>query len=227
VTQVVKDSPAAQAGIMIGDVVQRVGDERVTESSRFVELIGQRKGEAVSLYIAPTLPDGTVPDTSRQITVVPRVNPPAGEGALGVAVVTSPVMAYEKQPWYRAPWVGITEGSYESSLWAREMFRIFSHPRELFSQMSGPVAVVRVGAEAVSAGWVTTLRFVGILSINLAIFNLLPFPALDGGRLLFVGLGMIVGRRRVARVEGYANMVGMGLLILLLIGVTVKDIWFR
>jgi regulator of sigma E protease len=74
---------------------------------------------------------------------------------------------------------------------------------------------------------VTTLRFVGILSINLAIFNLLPFPALDGGRLLFVGLGMIVGRRRVARVEGYANMVGMGLLILLLIGVTVKDIWFR
>ena len=227
VTQVVKDSPAAQAGIKEGEVVAKIADEQILTADQFVQLVGQHKGEAMSLYLSTPNPDGTASDVSRQLTVVPRVNPPEGQGALGVAVVTSPIMIYEKQPWYKAPWVGLTQGSYESYLWAREMVRIFSHPKELFSQMSGPVAVVRVGAEAVSAGWVTTLRFVGILSINLAVFNLLPLPALDGGRLLFVGIGLVVGRKRVARVEAYANTIGMGLLILLLIGVTVKDVFFR
>jgi regulator of sigma E protease len=100
------------------------------------------------------------------------------------------------------------------------------HPAELIKNVGGPVQVVRVGQQAVAAGWEVTLRFVGIISLNLAIFNLLPFPALDGGRLLMVGLEKVVGRKRVARVEQYVNAVGMGLLILLLIVITIKDIFF-
>jgi len=71
------------------------------------------------------------------------------------------------------------------------------------------------------------VRFAGIISLNLAIFNLLPIPALDGGRLLMIGLEKIVGRKRVAKVEKYVNAVGMFLLLALLIGVTVKDLFFN
>ena len=85
---------------------------------------------------------------------------------------------------------------------------------------------MKVGQKAASDGMITLLRFAGIISLNLAIFNLLPIPALDGGRLLMIVLEKIVGRKRVSKYEQYVNAVGMGLLILLMIGVTVKDLFF-
>ena len=100
------------------------------------------------------------------------------------------------------------------------------HPAELLKNVSGPVAVVKVGQTAAKEGWVTMMRFAAIISLNLAIFNLLPIPALDGGRLLMIVLEKVVGRKRVVKVERYVNGIGMALLILLLIGVTVKDLFF-
>ncbi|KKU44691.1 MAG: RIP metalloprotease RseP, partial [Microgenomates group bacterium GW2011_GWB1_46_7] len=96
----------------------------------------------------------------------------------------------------------------------------------LVKNVSGPVKVVQIGQQAADQGWIVLVRFAGIISLNLAIFNLLPIPALDGGRLLLIGLEKVVGRKRIARVEKYVNAVGMALLILLLITVTIKDIFW-
>lgn len=226
VSQVLPNSPASMADLRVGEVVYKIDETEITEAGQFVELVRDRKGQSVALWIAKVDMNGKRSDETRVVSVVPRENPPEGEGALGVAVSTVPIFVYEKLPWYQAPFVGTVEGLKEAVGWSREFLRIFSHPAELIKNVGGPVQVVKVGEQAVAAGWEVTLRFVGIISLNLAIFNLLPIPALDGGRLLMVGLEKVIGRKRAARVEQYVNAVGMGLLILLLIAITIKDIFF-
>jgi regulator of sigma E protease len=226
ITQVVKDSPAELVNMKLGDIVVRVGDEEILTSERFVELIKEHRGESISIYLAAVDANGKKSDSERQMNVIPRENPPEGEGALGVGVSVVPIWQYEKKIWYVAPFYGAVEGTKEAIGWSREFLRIFAHPVELMKNISGPVAVVKVGQQAASEGWLMMLRFAGIISLNLAIFNLLPIPALDGGRLLMILLEKIVGRARVSKVEPYVNGIGMFLLIALLIGVTVKDIFF-
>lgn len=226
ISQVVPNSPAAFADMELGNVVTQVGEEKIVSSDQFMNLIRQKRGQAVTIYLAKIDGNGERGESEKVITVVPRENPPEGEGALGVAVATVPILKYEKMEWYKAPLYGAIEGTKEALAWSREFLRIFSHPAELLKNVGGPVAVVKVGEAAAEQGWVMMMRFAGIISLNLAIFNLLPIPALDGGRLLMIGLERIIGRKRVARVEGYVNGVGMILLISLLIGVTIKDVFF-
>jgi len=226
VSTVVPNSPAALSDMEVGEVVTQVGEERITTSDQFVNLIKENKGQTVAIYLTKLDGNGELEESARVVSVVPRENPPEGEGALGVAVSTVPILKYEKMVWYKAPFYGAVEGTKEALAWSREFLRIFSHPAELLKNVGGPVAVVKVGQQAAEQGWIMMMRFAGIISLNLAIFNLLPIPALDGGRLLMVGLERIIGRKRVARVEGYVNGVGMILLISLLIGVTIKDLFF-
>lgn len=226
ISAVTKDSPAEMSGIKVGEVVVRVGETNIATADQFVSLVKDKKGQMISLYVAKVDTNGLKSDSSRVIEVIPRENPPEGEGALGVGVSTVPIITYEKKVWYQAPFYGAVEGMKEAVAWSREFLRIFSHPVELVKNISGPVAVVKVGQQAASEGWVTMARFAGIISLNLAIFNLLPIPALDGGRLVMIVLEKIVGRKRVVKVERYVNGVGMILLIALLIGVTVKDLFF-
>ncbi len=226
VTQVSEGSPAALADIKMGEVLVKVGDEEIIESDRFVELIKENKGKLVSLYLVKVDVNGKRSENSRQVSVIPRENPPEGEGALGVGVASVPIFEYEKLVWYMAPIYGAREGMKEAIGWSREFLRIFMHPVELIKNVSGPVAVVKVGESAAKEGWLTMVRFAGIISLNLAIFNLLPIPALDGGRLLFVGLEKVIGRKRVVKFEGYLNSIGMILLIGLMLFATVKDLFF-
>lgn len=226
ISQVLPNSPAALADLTAGEVVTRIDESSINTSDQFVEIITANKGKSVNLWVTNVDSNGRTSDSSRVVTVVPRENPPAGEGALGVAVSMVPILVYEKLPWYQAPIAGMIEGTKEALGWSREFLRIFMHPAELIKNVGGPVQVYKVGEQAVAQGWIVTLRFVGIISLNLAIFNLLPIPALDGGRLLMVGLEKVIGRKKVAKTEQYVNAIGMGLLILLLIVVTIKDIFF-
>lgn len=226
VSAVTKNSPAELANILVGEVVVRVGETEIKTSDQFVSLVKDKKGQMISLYLAKVDSNGRKSDSLRVVEVIPRENPPEGEGSLGVGISTVPIITYEKKVWYQAPFYGAVEGTKETMGWSREFLRIFSHPVELMKNISGPVAVVKVGQQAAMEGWVTMLRFAGIISLNLAIFNLLPIPALDGGRLLMIVLEKIVGRKRVVKVERYVNAVGMFLLIALLIGVTLKDLFY-
>jgi len=223
-TEILPGSPAEMAGISEGDVIVRVGEVEITNSSQFVEVIKNKKGEMVSLYVSKLESDGTIGDTSRQVMITPRKNPPEGEGALGVGVVSYPVIKYEQKEWYVAPFYGVVEGMKEAYGWSRYMIGMLIHPKELWQGMGGPVAVVRIGQEQAEAGWLAFLRFGGVISFNLAVFNLLPLPALDGGRVLFLVIEKIVGRKRSAKAEKYVHGVGIILLIGLLVVVTVRDL---
>lgn len=92
------------------------------------------------------------------------------------------------------------------------------------SAVAGPVGIVELVGDASALGLTTLLAFTAFISLNLAIINLLPFPALDGGRLLFVAIEAVSGRQIPVRVAQYANTVGFVLLILLMVAITYNDI---
>lgn len=93
-----------------------------------------------------------------------------------------------------------------------------------FSTIAGPVGIVGMVGDAASYGLTPLLMFTAIISLNLAVVNLLPFPALDGGRLVFVAVEAVTKRRVPARVTGWVNLLGFVLLMLLMAAVTFNDI---
>lgn len=93
-----------------------------------------------------------------------------------------------------------------------------------FSQVAGPIGIVGMVGEAASFGLTTLLTFTAIISLNLAVINLLPFPALDGGRLVFVAIEAVTGKRIPPEWAGRVNLAGFAILMLLMIAVTYNDI---
>ena len=90
--------------------------------------------------------------------------------------------------------------------------------------VSGPVGTVGAVAEAVSMGWRTLLYFFVIISMNLGVFNLIPFPALDGGQILFLGIEAVIRRPVNRKLQGIISAAGFAMLMLLIVFVTYKDI---
>lgn len=224
IAKVVEGSPAQYAGIKQGDIMAKVGEEEILTSDQFIKLLKENSGEAINIYVGSLKSDGQENTSYRQVTIVPRENPPEGEGALGVGVVELPVIEYEQKPWYTAPFYGLSEGVKEAYGWTRIMIKFLLNPAQLWQGLSGPIEVVKIGQEQAAEGWISFLRFGGIISFNLAVFNLLPIPALDGGRIVMVLLERVVGRKRIAGVEKYVNAAGMIALLLLMVVVTVRDL---
>ena len=90
--------------------------------------------------------------------------------------------------------------------------------------LSGPVGIAVLTRDVAQLGMIYLLQFTAVLSVNLAILNAMPFPALDGGRILFLIIEKIRGQKLNHKAESYANAAGFMLLILLMIFVTVKDV---
>jgi len=93
-------------------------------------------------------------------------------------------------------------------------------------EVAGPVGIFKQASQAgfFSHGVLELINFAGLLSVNLAVMNVLPIPALDGGRALFIILEKIIGKKRVQLFEGYANYGGFALLMIMIVLITLKDI---
>jgi len=101
--------------------------------------------------------------------------------------------------------------------------RILTRKADL-TQVAGPVGIVSLVGQASQFGFGYLLSFTALISVNLAIINLVPFPALDGGRLLFVAIEAATRRKIAPKVANFLNIIGFALLILFMITVTISDI---
>lgn len=221
VVGVAAGSPAEMAEIQVDDVILSVDGQTVQSNKQFVQLIEQNKGEELVIELRR---GGEKIDVS----VVPRVAPPEGEGPLGVAITDSEI--YFPPLWQR-PFISAYFGAKETLFWTRatveavgkvlgQLVTTGTLPRDL----AGPVGIFQITSYVSREGPLSVLNFLGILSINLAILNILPFPALDGGRLLFIGVEAVFGRRVVPAFERAAHTFGMILLLILLLLITIQDI---
>lgn len=220
ILEVVAGSPAQEAGLVVGDVVQQVDGKSVTSVDEFIEAIGEKLGGRAQVAVER---DGE----TKTFTIKPRENPPADQGPTGVVISTSTI--YFPPIWQR-PFVGAYYGFREALFWGKLTLVGFGSlivdlvGGHAPTDVAGPVGIFALTNEAAKSGLLSLVNFVGILSVNLAIFNLIPFPALDGGRILFVGIEAVAGRRVLPKVEAAINTVGMVLLLLLVVAVTVFDV---
>jgi len=220
IVDVTAGSPAQVAGVIVGDIVVKVNKDSVNSTDSFINEVNTLKGKNVNFEIVRN-------NKTLEVQMTPRVNPPAGEGALGVTITTTEI--YFAPVWQR-PFYGIYYGFKEAVFWGQTIaVGLWSLVVSLFKGkvpqgVSGPVGIFAVTTEAARNGILTLINFVGILSVNLAILNILPFPALDGGRLFFIGIETVIGRKVVPRVEALTHTIGMVILLLLLAAITFHDI---
>jgi len=144
-----------------------------------------------------------------------------------VAILLMIVIAFFKEPWYQAVFVGI--GDTFRLLWLiiEALYQIISSlivSGSFDGDVLGPVGIASVTSIIIDQGVLQVIHFTALLSLNLAIINILPFPALDGGRLLFLLIEKIKGSPVSSRVEYVVHTAGFALLMLLMVFVTWKDI---
>lgn len=220
ILDVTQGSPAETAGLIVGDKITKVGKDEVASSEDFVSKTGEYKGQKVSYEV---LRDGK----TLTINVFPRENPPEGEGPIGVTITTMEIFF---PPVYLRPFYGIYYGFKDSLFWGKTIILglkdlVINLFKGVTPQgISGPIGIYAITTEASKGGLLMLLNFVGILSVNLAILNILPFPALDGGRLLFIGIEALTRKKVPRKVEAIINNVGFIVLLILLLGVTFGDL---
>jgi len=222
ILQVASQSPAQAAGLKSGDTVIKMSSAKsdlpdINEVTQVQNFSDQNKGQEIAL---------TVKRGNETLTVklTPRVNPPAGEGALGVELAR---IAYVSLPWYKAIYDAIT--STFSLVWlilqalGSLLWQLVSQGK-VSADITGPVGIYNLTGQAAQMGFVYVLQLTVLLSINLAIINILPFPALDGGRLFFLLIEKIKGSPINQRIEKAVNSAGFAFLILLMVLITIRDV---
>jgi len=221
IEEVAEGSPASEVGLIKNDVILEVNGETVKTSQELIEKASQHKGGEVDLLVEKQ-------DKSKEkVMVAVRENPPEGEGSMGVVISSTKI---EKFPIWQA-YKGVWQGFKEAYFWGRVILDglgkmiagVFSG--QVPKDVAGPVGMYQVTASVrKDTGMLGVMHFFGIISVNLAVVNLLPFPALDGGRLVFVLVEKISGKKIDEKFEATANAVGMSILLGLLLLVTVGDV---
>jgi regulator of sigma E protease len=221
VTGIAEDSPAQAVGLQPGDQILAVGATIITRENSLNAEIQRHLGEPVDMTVWR---DGAWVE----VNVTPRENPPPGQGAIGVQI--SPVTEIASMGLLPALWTGITSTvEYALLVLQLPVMLIAGQLSPADAQVTGPVGIAQMVGGAVSATidtgmWYPILRLSAVLSAALAITNLLPLPALDGGRLLFILIELIRGRRVSPEREGFIHMVGFMFLLGLMLLITVRDL---
>lgn len=217
IVSVLKDSPADKAGLESGDAVVAVGGSPVAAPEDIRAFTETREGQTVSV---------TIRRKSELVEkeVVPALIKETGRPGMGVALVKTGFVSYPV-------WLAPAQGAVATWAFSREILSaFFGLIRDLFVQQkvtvefSGPVGIAILTSEVAKLGIRYLLQFTALLSLNLAIINILPFPALDGGRLLFLVIEQFRGRAMSRRIEVMAHNIGFALLMMLVIFVTFRDV---
>lgn len=234
IKEVSPGSPAADAGLEEGDVILKVAGQPVEDAGQIVRLVNEHPGRKINFTLRerkpPAASDKLRPDEEtgwREVTLVPRKNPPQGEGAVGITFTVVPEVSYHRVSWWRVPALATVESLRLVRLMVDGIGRILG---DLITQgilpkdIAGPVGIAKITGEVAREGFYQLLQFAALLSINLAVINLLPFPALDGGRLIFVIAEGIAGRALAPKWQAWINIVGMLVLLVLMALITVYDV---
>lgn len=219
VYEVFPDDPADLAGIELGDFLISINGETietVEEASSLVQTLGEQEVEFVVEREKEILTLSVVPESidTGEVQYV----------GVGVSLVRVSVVKY---PWWESIWLGIKHTFL--SIWLM-LTTLAAMIKSLFTTgsagvaLAGPVGIANLTGKFARMGINYLLQFGAMFSINLGIINLLPFPALDGGRIIFVLWEKIKGRPVNSAVETWSHLIGFSLLILMIVVVTYKEV---
>jgi len=218
IEEVDPDSPAARAGIEPGDTLLSVNEKPVNNTGDLYRYIQLNLGKEITLLVKHS------DSTTENVQVTPRWKPPEGRGATGIVVTTAnPTTVSQSEPFWRAIPSGAGACIETFVLFKNGIISMIigSAPVEL----AGPVGIAQITGEVAKAGISPLLEFAAFLSINLAIINIFPLPALDGGRIVFVLLEWVRRGKRISpKREGLIHAIGFALLMAAFLAITYQDI---
>jgi regulator of sigma E protease len=209
VGNVLPGKPAAIAGMQSGDKIVAINGQTVNYWSELVERIHNHAGEAVTLMV----------ERSGQVitlSVVPELDPKNGVGLIGI-----------EQLWQRLGlFAALATGFKQTAVMIMLLLTSFGQmiTGKIPAELAGPVGIVQLVGQAASFGIASILGFAAFLSLNLGLINLLPIPALDGSRIVFLAFEKLRGRPLNPEKENFIHLLGFAILMLLLVLVTYQDI---
>jgi regulator of sigma E protease len=212
VVEVVAKSPAEAAGLKAGDVLIEANSKTLSPDVLISSVVRQSEGQPVTIKLKRGAAE---PQT---LTITPRKDPRDGVFRIGIATGTGFVP------------ISVTQSMKEAVILPAVLtVEMLKNIREMIvgkqpANLSGPVGIARHMAKAAEQGAMSFLSLVMYLSIYLGLFNLLPLPALDGGRVLFLGINSLPIKQVSAKTEAAVHMVGLLLLLGVFVIVTFNDI---
>ncbi|MFC2001460.1 RIP metalloprotease [Chloroflexota bacterium] len=218
VEEVSQGAPAAQAGIKPGDILLRIDEsplQNIGDLHRYLQL---NLGKEVDILVEHS------DSSTENVRVIPRWRPPEGQGATGIVVRTSnPTIVRQSYPFWQAIPKGIGECVKTFVLFKNAIISMIIGAVPVL--LTGPVGIAQLTGEVARAGFSPLLEFTAFFSINLAIINIFPLPALDGGRIVFVLLEWVRrGKRVPPKTEGMIHVIGFAMLIAAMVAITYQDI---
>lgn len=206
--QVTKGLPAEKAGIKAGERIVEINDIKIASWEEIKPVVSKYEGKEVTITLDNK-------GTKREVSLVPVKNPGTGDIVIGVAQSI------------RIEGFSLTEGIKTTTYVTKMMFSFLGQlivGKADAGEVSGPISIIVYMNEAAKTGFVSVLFLTAIISLNLAILNLLPIPALDGGRLLFLFIEAIRRKPIAAEKEGLVHFIGFVALMALSVFMMYRDI---
>src|SRR3990167_828914 len=223
VADVSASSIAQSAGIKIGDSIIQVGDEKISSIEDLQKIIRSSENKKLMLVL-----ENPVNNKTRSVEVTPAYNSELKAPALGVGLGELVVLKYATLP--QKLFSGFIH-SYNSVVYSGKVFgELIGYAvrtrniAPVSEGVSGPIGIAQITSQAVALGPISVLQLIGLLSLNLGIINILPIPALDGGRFFFIIIEVITRRRVYPAFEKWAHTIGFALLLALIVLITYNDI---
>lgn len=202
---------ADQAGLKVNDRILTINGKPVNQWEDISRYINESKSEKIFMAVEHQ-------DQRKVLELTPQTEQDTGRRVIGVV----PQVVYQKVGIGTALWSATQE------TWALLKAIVVGFwqmlTRQVPAEVGGPVMIAKMVGEAAEVGWVYLLRLTAIISVNLGIINLVPFPALDGGRILFLGIELVRGKPVDPEKEGIVHFIGFVLLMALIVLILYKDI---
>jgi regulator of sigma E protease len=212
IVQLLPGEPAARAGLAVGDRIVAVNDEPVAQFYDLIRLISPHPNHPITL-------DVDRGGDRKRFEITPADY--GGEGRIGIALIYPSEVRKLSAP------AALAAGAGECVRMTHETFRVIGRlltRKASMRQISGPIDIARISGEAARSGLHTLIRLMGLISLQLGIFNLLPIPILDGGHLTILAFESTIRRDLPLRTKERILEVGFYLLILLFVVVMFNDI---
>ncbi len=212
--EVLKDSPAEKAGLKVGDILLSINDVTLYSPKQTTEIISSNAGVELPLVVL------------RDKDTVNIAVTPGSDAKIGVAIASVFLGKTQMRTYgaFESVYYGWKDIEKMTALTFQMVGKVFSGNVEVGKAFGGPIKIAQIAAKSADSGFSSFLYFLALLSLSLAILNIMPFPVLDGGHLVMIIIEAVIRREIPIKIKVAIQNTGLVLLLLLMAFIIYNDI---